>query len=209
MTPRPSPSRSVRRPLPRLSSGRVPGSVLVLPSLLVLLAAGCGVPVEDTPRVIEVGTPSRAATGAPSAAASGPAAESLYLIRDGSLVAVQRRLAAEPDPQRLLGDLLAGPTEAEQDRGLGTALGGRDVVASVRLIDGIAYVELPAGIENTGRNDDVLAFGQIVCTLTSRRDVTGVVFTRQGARIGVPLPDASLSQDPLRAADYAALIANG
>ncbi|MEU8004380.1 GerMN domain-containing protein [Catellatospora sp. NPDC049111] len=184
-------------------------SALVLPSLLVLLAAGCGVPVEDTPRVIEVGTPSRAATGAPSAAASGPAAESLYLIRDGSLVPVQRRLAAEPDPQRLLGDLLAGPTEAEQDRGLGTALGGRDVVASVRLIDGVAHVELPAGIENTGRNDDVLAFGQIVCTLTSRRDVTGVVFTRQGARIGVPLPDASLSQDPLRAADYAALIANG
>ncbi|MFD0592548.1 GerMN domain-containing protein [Catellatospora coxensis] len=159
----------------------------LLPALMsVLLAAGCGVPVEDRPRVIEVGTPSRVATGAPSAAASGPAAESLYLIRDGSLVAVQRRLAAEPDPQRLLGDLLAGPTEAEQDRGLSTALGGRDVVASVRLLDGVAYVELPAGIENTGRNDDVLAFGQIVCTLTSRRDVTGVVFTQQGARIGVP-----------------------
>ncbi|MFC7242033.1 GerMN domain-containing protein [Catellatospora aurea] len=209
MIPRPAPSRPARRPLPGRSSGRVLGSMLVLPSLLVVLAAGCGVPVEDTPRVIEAGPPSRVATGAPSAAASGPAAESLYLIRDGSLVPVQRRLAAEPDPQRLLGDLLAGPTEAEQDRGLGTALGGRDVVASVRLIDGVAHVELPAGIENTGRNDDVLAFGQIVCTLTSRRDVTGVVFTRQGARIGVPLPDASLSQDPLRAADYAALIANG
>ncbi|GAB4055982.1 GerMN domain-containing protein [Catellatospora paridis] len=184
-------------------------SLLMLPPLVALLVAGCGVPVEDTPRVIEVGTPSRMATGAPSAAASGPAAESLYLIRDGSLVAVQRRLPTEPDPQHLLGDLLAGPTEAEQDRGLGTALGGRGVIASVQLLDDIAHVELPAGIESTGRNDDVLAFGQIVCTLTSRAGITGVVFTQQGARIGVPLPDASLSQEPLRAADYAALIANG
>lgn len=209
MTPRPVPPRSRRRPLSWRSAARPLGSALVLPSLLALLAGGCGVPVEDSPRVIEVGAPSRVATGAPSAAASGPAAESLYLIRDGSLVAVQRRLAAEPDPQRLLGDLLAGPTEAEQDRGLSTALGGRGVVASVQLLGGTAYVELPAGIEGTGRNDDVLAFGQIVCTLTSRRDVTGVVFTRQGARIGVPLPDASLSQEPLRAADYATLIANG
>ncbi|WP_246157551.1 GerMN domain-containing protein [Catellatospora sichuanensis] len=194
------------RPCP--PSSRPVLRALLLP-LVALLVAGCGVPVEDTPRVIEVGTPSRMATGAPSAAASGPAAESLYLIRDGSLVAVQRRLPTEPDPQHLLGDLLAGPTEAEQDRGLGTALGGRGVVASVQLLDGIAHVELPAGIEGTGRNDDVLAFGQIVCTLTSRADVMGVVFTRQGVRIGVPLPDASLSQEPLRAADYATLIATG
>ncbi|GAA2360152.1 hypothetical protein Cme02nite_37150 [Catellatospora methionotrophica] len=171
------------------------------------VVAGCGVPVEDSPRAVDVAAPTRAATGAPSAAASGPAAESLYLVRDGSLVAVQRRLPTEPDPQRLLTDLLAGPTEAEQDRGMSTALGGRGVVASVRLLEATAYVELPEGLD--GRNDDVLAFGQIVCTLTSRPDILGVLFTRQGVRIGVPLPDASLSQEPLRAADYAALIANG
>ncbi|MEU8075420.1 GerMN domain-containing protein [Catellatospora citrea] len=194
---------------PALLCPRWQRSLLVLPPLVLLLVAGCGVPVEDTPRVIEVGTPSRVATAAPSAAASGPAAESLYLIRDGALVAVQRRLPAEPDPQGLLTDLLRGPTDAEQDRGLGTALGGQGVVASVQLLGDTAHVELPAGIESTGRNDDVLAFGQIVCTLTSRAGITGVVFTQQGARIGVPLPDASLSQEPLRAADYATLIANG
>jgi hypothetical protein len=133
----------------------------------------------------------------------------LYLVREGSLVAVQRRLPRQPDPQALLADLLAGPTEAEQHRGLSSALGGSDVIAAVQLHGDTAYVELPAGVAGTGRNDDVLAFGQIVCTLTSRPGIARVVFTHAGARIGVPLPDASLSHDPLRAADYAGLIAAG
>lgn len=171
-------------------------------------ATGCGVPTEDTPRVIEQPVPGRTPSTAPAVAASGPASERLYLVRDGALVAVQRRLPREPDPQHLLADLLAGPTEAEQGRGLRSALAGSDVVASVEVWGVTAYVEVPAAIEGTGRNDDVLAFGQIVCTLTSRDGIERVVFTRQGVAIGVPLPDASLSQDPLRAADYAGLIAD-
>jgi hypothetical protein len=178
---------------------------------LVLAAApvaGCGVPTEDAPRVIEQPVPGRTPSTAPAVAASGPASERLYLVRDGALVAVQRRLPREPDPQHLLADLLAGPTEAEQARGLRSALAGSDVVVSVDVWGVTAYVEIPAAIEGTGRNDDVLAFGQIVCTLTSRTGIERVVFTRRGAAIGVPLPDASLSQDPLRAADYAGLIAD-
>lgn len=191
-------TRAARRRLALLAALMlaVPGTV-----------AGCGVPTEDTPRLIDQPVPGRTPSSAPAVAASGPVSERLFLVRDGALVAVQRRLPREPDPQHLLADLLAGPTEAEQGRGLRSALAGSDVVASVEVWGVTAYVEVPAAIEGTGRNDDMLAFGQIVCTLTSRAGIERVVFTRQGVPIGVPLPDASLSQDPLRAADYAGLIA--
>ncbi|MDI1464132.1 GerMN domain-containing protein [Catellatospora sp. KI3] len=179
---------------------------LALVTAVCLLAAGCGVPEEDTAREIDRSRHPRVVDTAPTAQPSGPASERLFLVRDGQLASVQRRLPSEPDAQALLADLLRGPTDAEQQQGLGSALIGSDAAATVTVVDGTATVELPVAIEGTGRNDDVLAFGQIVCTLTGRRDILQVVFTRQGQRIGVPRPDAPLTQQPLRADDYASLL---
>jgi spore germination protein GerM len=170
-----------------------------------LLLSGCGVPIEREPRTLNpsvtIGSPE-----APTAQASaGAAVEKLYLVRDNQLVAVERRPAAPPDLDRQLTDLMSGPTEVERDNGLGSALAGTDLIAGVQLEDGTAVVGV--GDNNPIRNDEVLAYGQIVCTLAARDDVDAVQFVQNGRPLEVPRADGSLTPDPLTAADYHALIA--
>ncbi|WP_144128116.1 GerMN domain-containing protein [Catellatospora sichuanensis] len=174
--------------------------------LLAAGATGCGVPAEDTARIIEQSATASPAAPTPAAEATGPATEKLYLLRDGHLVAVQRRVSANPDAQQLLAHLLAGPTPAEQDADLTSALTGTTAINSATDAAGSATVELSTALEGTGRSDDVLAFGQLVCTLSSRPDINQVVFTRQGARVGVPRGNGALTEDPLTCADYANLV---
>lgn len=173
---------------------------------LLMTTAGCGVPTEDAARVIEQTGAATPAAPTPAAEPTGPATEKLYLLRDGHLVAVQRRVPTNPDAQQLLVHLLAGPTSAEQDADLTSALTGTTAINSATDAAGSATVELSTALEGTGRSDDILAFGQLVCTLSSRPDINQVVFTRQGARVGVPRGNGALTDDPLTCADYANLV---
>lgn len=169
--------------------------------------SACGVPVEDEARAL----PSQAGRAQPSAtpepAETGPVTQNLFLVKAGTLVAVQRKVLAEPTVGELMADLLAGPTDAEKDAGITSALLGSNVVADVQVRDGVATVELSASLEGTGRNDDVFAFGQIVCTLAARPGVTWVMFTRGGQLIEVPRGDGSLTAEPLNTNSYSQLIA--
>ncbi|MEV4412036.1 GerMN domain-containing protein [Catellatospora sp. NPDC049609] len=174
--------------------------------LLLALAAGCGVPTEDAARVMEQTRPAAARTPAPAVTATGAVTEKLYLVRDGLLVAVERKVPSRPDARQLVADLIAGPTPAEQDDGITSALQGITAISSATDAGGSATVELSTALEGTGRSDDVLPFAQLVCTLSSRTEISRVVFTRQGARISVPREDGSLTEDPLTCADYAGLV---
>jgi spore germination protein GerM len=98
--------------------------------------------------------------------------------------------------------LLSGPTAAEQDEGIGSALTGGEVIGDVTLADGQAKVDLVVGLDGTGRSDAVLAIAQVVCTLDAQPDVAGVVFTREGEVVAVPRADGALSKGPLTATDY-------
>lgn len=71
-----------------------------------------------------------------------------------------------------------------------------------------AHVVVDVPDDGAGRSDEILAFGQIVCALTSRDDVTTVAFLREGKSLGVPRADGSLPDQPLVRADYAPLIAS-
>lgn len=175
--------------------------------ILLALLAGCGVPLEDEARELPSQSPPVRSSATPAVAQSGPVTETIYLVKGGLLVAVPRQVPAEPLVEELMVDLLAGPTAAEKAIGIGSALLGSNVVAAVQVVDGIATVELAANLEGTGRNDDVLAFGQIVCTLTARPGILWAAFTRGGQRIEVPRGDGSLTASLLNAASYSRLIA--
>jgi len=166
-----------------------------------LVLAGCGVPVERVPRPLDpsvtVGSPD-----APTAPV-GAVAEKLYMVRDNQLVAVERRVDAPPDLTRQLTDLMSSPTEQERNTGLGSALAGTDLISGVQLEDGTAVVAVTTSI----RTDEVLAYGQIVCTLAARDDVDAVQFVQNGRPLEVPRADGVLTADPLTAADYYTLIA--
>ncbi|MFY1576755.1 GerMN domain-containing protein [Verrucosispora sp. WMMD703] len=197
------PARAART----VRAGWKAGVALVVATVLALLG-GCGVPAEDQPRAVTpppVPFPSTA-TAAPTAAETGAVTEVLYFSRDERLVPVIRRADQVPALDAQLRALLAGPTPAERDDGLTSALPGAFTSAVVELVDGLARVTVGLTAVDTGRIDGRLAYGQIVCTLSARTDVTAVLFLEGGTPLSVPRADGSLSSGPLTAADYAVLI---
>jgi len=185
-----------------------PHRILAL-ALANTVLAGCGVTAETTPRPI---TPPRGflqttTPPTPEPTGNGPVTEQLFLVKDSALIPVTRHVDHQPTTDDLLADLLAGPDDSEQAEGLSSALQGGDVVSNIHVSDRRAVVELSTTIENAARNDEVLAYAQLVCTLTARADITGVTFTHNGQPIGVPRADGSLTQGPLTAADYTTLLA--
>jgi hypothetical protein len=182
---------------------------LVTAAVAIAALAGCGVPPEREPRPIDPprGPFQALASTPPAATATGSIPERLFLVKDGMLVAVTRRVEREPTVDELVADLLNGPTDSEGDAGITSALLGGQVISDVRVDSGRASVELAEPIEGAARTDEVLAYAQLVCTLTARPDVSGVVFTRDRQAVGVPRADGSLSPGPLTAGDYAPLVA--
>ncbi|GAA3452466.1 GerMN domain-containing protein [Dactylosporangium matsuzakiense] len=182
-------------------------AAVVVVGLVLLALAGCGVPAEDSPRLLPSFGPTGMPATAPPAPSPGLATEVLYFVRDGMLVAV-RRGAASPLPAEVqLEQLLAGPTGAERDAELTSVLTGTQISAAVHVQGGLATVDIGSQPASTGRSDEVLAYGQIVCTLTSRPDVGSVTFRYDNQVLNVPRADGSLAPGPLTAADYASLLA--
>ncbi|MEV4536581.1 GerMN domain-containing protein [Asanoa sp. NPDC049518] len=176
-------------------------------AVVVALVSGCGVPAEEAPRRIEAPHgpfPSFAvATAAPPG--DTDVVERLYFIRDGRLVAVTRRIPEPPTLVEQFDHLLSGPTDDEREQSITTALTGTPSVSRTPGSE-VVTVNLTAEGIGAGRSDEAVAYGQIVCTLVGRTDVSGVVFTRDGQRRGVPRGDGSLSEGPLTTADYTDII---
>jgi Sporulation and spore germination len=173
--------------------------------LLSLLCASCGVPTDDAPHDIDR-PPGGYGPGGPAPEGFGSATERLYLVRNGVLVRVLRRVSQSPTPDQTLHDLLAGPTAAEREDGLTSALSTTTVTGMV-VSGRRANVAIGEGPGVGARSDEVLAYGQIVCTLTSQGpDVGTVSFSSAGQPLGVPRGDGALATGPLTIADYADLL---
>lgn len=153
-------------------------------ALLLVVAAGCGVRPDATPRGLDPSVvPSEiAATPVPR-----PATVVVHLVRDGRLVPARRVVAADPTPAHRLAALLRGPDAREQADGLRSAVHGR-LTVTVRA--GVAVVR--------GEVDDPLAAAQVVLTLTETSEVTAVRFPRPAA-----VPGGG-SRTTVTRADYAA-----
>lgn len=178
-------------------------------SASALLLAGCGITAQSTPQAVQPPPGVRLApTQPPDAGESGRTPEYLYFVKDGTVVRVARHVTGVPTTNDVVHDLLAGPDDEESATGYTSALLGDHIVDSVQVDNGLATVALAAPVSDAGRNDVVLAYAQLVCTLTALRPVSGVSFTSAGAPISVPRGDGSLSQGaaPLTAADYTDLI---
>ncbi|WFE53217.1 GerMN domain-containing protein [Micromonospora sp. WMMD1155] len=173
----------------------------------VALLAGCGIPAEDAPRTVQPPPgPFQGPTPSEASAPAGPATETLCLVRDNRIIPVPRRADRPATVQEQLRDLLGGPTTAERDKNLTSALPGAVNAAGVTVTGTQAQVVVDEPGSDAGRSDEILAFGQIVCTLTNRDDVTSVTFLRDGKPLAVPRADGSLSNQALVRADYITLI---
>ncbi|MFI6784682.1 GerMN domain-containing protein [Micromonospora sp. NPDC050276] len=179
---------------------------LVVLALAALLTS-CSIPTDDAPRVVQAPQgPFQSSAPADTSPPVGPAAETLCFVRDNRIISFIRRVDRPPTIEDQLRHLLAGPTAAERYTDLTSALPGAVNAAGVTVTGAQARIVVDKPGDDAGRSDEVLAFGQIVCTLTSRDDVTTVTFSRDGRPLRVPRADGSLSEQPLTRADYATLI---
>lgn len=174
----------------------------------VFLLGGCGVGAQDEPHVVDLPRQALTSPGQGTSEPVGDVAQVICLVRNENLVQQVRRTQSYPTPQAQLDSLVTGPTAEERNAGLTTVLSG--VTLTARGITGAqATVEFPDAGEGGARNDKILAYAQVVCTLTARPDVAEVLFTRDGQRLEVPRSDGTLTSAPLRSSDYADMLQPG
>ncbi|MDG4787832.1 GerMN domain-containing protein [Micromonospora sp. WMMD1102] len=189
------------------AGGAATRSRVTVTVVTVLVAlAGCGVRPEAVPRPVEPSASRLPPVTVPAASPNGEVGERLYYVRDDRLVVVTRQVPTPSAPAALLTTLLTGPSEQERDAGLGTALTGVDPTTTVRLTGDTATVHVGDRLAEAGRTDEVLAFGQIVCTVVGHPAVNQVTFRHDSEPLGIPRADGSLSQAPLTCHDFGSLL---
>lgn len=180
---------------------------------LALLLGSCGIPVDDSARPVGAddipsSVPSQSPPSTQPAVDPSPSSVEVFFVREARLVAVRHEASAPPSVVSVIAAVVAGPTEAEQVDGVRTALTGEvrlagTVTASVPLIDlteSFAQIEL---------EEQILALGQLVFTLTAVPGVTGVSFALSGRPVEVPTGDGTLERGPLGRDDFTAIAPPG
>ncbi|MGY1822004.1 GerMN domain-containing protein [Geodermatophilus sp. SYSU D00079] len=184
---------------------------------LGVVLAGCGVPTGGPAETIPAsevpfGLTSPSAPPSPTVAPEPqPDAGRVYLAApDDRLVPRPREVTGPSLRDRLddlLGALAAGPTTAERDLQLSTALPPDVQLAVTDLTDRTATIDLTGPAEPPAGSASRRAVAQLVLSATSVPGVDAVVLTLDGEPIDAPLPSGQLSSAPLTAADYAAYLA--
>jgi spore germination protein GerM len=167
--------------------------------LILACAAACGFPTQDAAQSIpEEELPVGLRPG-PTASIEPTETEAatIWLVNGDALDAVRHDVAAPASIESVTGELLIGPSETEQGRGLRSALPDPGVVSETSLSRGVATVDLRSSFAEISPEDQLLAVGQFVLTLTDLPGVGSVNFTVDGAPAAVPIPTGESSEDPI------------
>lgn len=169
--------------------------------LALIVVVGCGVPLQAEPEAID---PSLLPEAPIEVQAPSEGGGFIYLVSDDGLVAVGRGTTSEPS--EALDQLLAGPTTDEERSGLRTAIPIDSSILDISVTEGQATVDLSAEFGNVGGQEEILAIGQLVLTLTAI-GIEQVMVNLEGLPVALPLPNGVLVADPVGVADYHSLIA--
>lgn len=130
----------------------------------------------------------------------------VYLQRSEStggsvLTGVQRNISS--DPLNIVQVLLSGPTKAEQDAGLRSAIPASTEVLSARYVStDLVKVDLTDEIFTATGDDLVSSVAQIVLTLCDISGIERVIIVVNGQVNEWPKGDGSLTSQPLTAFDF-------
>ncbi|HEX9258539.1 MAG TPA: GerMN domain-containing protein [Acidimicrobiales bacterium] len=194
----------------------------VLAIAVVTLAAACGVPSDETYSPIAradvpfglADSTTTSTTLAPTTTTTLPEATTttilsdpvkLYFTLGGRLIPVVRVLPRPVLPQEVLVELQQGPDEEDLPEGLRSAV-PRGMLVRVAVVGGTAQVDLAKNVVDLSGTEQVLAFGQVVATLTERPGIGRVAFTIEGAPVIAPRGDGSLGTESVACDDYLALL---
>jgi hypothetical protein len=168
---------------------------------VVIIVAGCGIPLQDAPEAIDVAV--RPVVPPAVDDTASPSGGTIYLVGERGLVAVDRERST--DVEALLALLFLGPTPAEEQIGLRSAIPPSAMVRDV-VVDGrSAVVDVSQPFAAVGGEEEILAVAQIVLTLTT--DLADLVTIElEGTPVAIPLPDGVLATLPVGFGDYVDLI---
>ena len=173
---------------------------------VVVLLTGCGVPTDEEPRALDRGeAPFRVFSSESAPTPGGELAAELWLVRGDRPEPVVRAVESPGSPEQVLEQLFSGPTEDESEAGLSTAIPTAFELQDVQVEDRIAVVTLE-GVGEQVRNDNNVAFAQIVATLDARPEIDGVRFRAADTDLPVPRGDGSLTDAPVNRESYAELL---
>nr|WP_246401873.1 GerMN domain-containing protein [Jiangella mangrovi] len=179
--------------------------------------AGCGVPSDDSVRVIDdAAVPYQLLEAPEQAPAPSPAPEQslsphLYWVdttehlvaRTAARYCVATRAEVV---EKILEQLVAGPPEEDRIAGIGTALPPEEWV-TLRDLDGDTARLQVAPNDAIGTGRVTLAAAQVVLSVTSIAGINRVELLRDDEELQVPLPGGELATGPLGASEYATLLA--
>ena len=162
----------------------------------VIATTGCGLPTDDAPSRVKVPAgvfPERNNQPVVGAAPDTPTTSlhAVYFLRDGLLVELQRLLAAPVFLDAPLNNLLAGPTPAEAENGLESAIPAGTEVVDVQLLrNNVVSIHLNEVFFEVEGAQRVRAVAQLVLTASAlARDSQGVLFFLDG--VAQLLPDGA------------------
>lgn len=176
--------------------------------VLMALASACGVPLDAEPRTIAttelnpalVELPTPVVAQEPDDNAPGLSVVIFLVNSQGTLEPVSRK--AESTPAAVLDALLEGPTAAERQRGLVTALTDVELLdVTLASVDGEgnetpSFVAVRLSQESLNlsvKNEQLTAFGQMVYTLTALTEVNSVRFSKEGDEGRIPTDEGSIT----------------
>jgi hypothetical protein len=129
----------------------------------------------------------------------------VYYVLGRRLRPVLRSLPRGVTPAEALVELQRGPLEEDRPIGLRSSI-VPEMLGQVTVSGGVATVDLSPSILGLSTTEQVLAFGQIVATLTARPGIGRVTFTIDGRPVNPPRADGSLAPDSVSCDDYVELI---
>ncbi|HEY0518155.1 MAG TPA: GerMN domain-containing protein [Ilumatobacteraceae bacterium] len=135
----------------------------------------------------------------------------LYFISGGQLKGYPRPLAKPVTTNQVLQALQEGPPAGGLGVGIRSAVPSKEqaLITSREDDSGIATIDLPPGFfEQTPPDDQLLAIGQIVLTVTEVGGIGQVLFVQSGQPLGVPRRSGGISNgtEPLARRDYVELV---
>ncbi|MDF1597228.1 MAG: GerMN domain-containing protein [Acidimicrobiia bacterium] len=191
--------------------------IIVTISVLALIAAGCGagnigdagsvpfVPSDTTvPGTVPTTQPPSDEPGEPS----DQLFVELFFIKEGLSAKSVIRAVETPDvAANAIRALIEGPTPAEQDTELSTAVPADTLLLGLTIEDGLATIDLSREFEVGGGSFNILSrLAQVVYTLTQFETIGRVNFRLDGEPVTVFSGEGVLLESPVGRHDYATIL---
>jgi hypothetical protein len=201
--------------------------IIVIISVLALLAAACGagdvgsggsVTLPPSDGDTTTSTPTTTVPGGDTTQPTQPddgGSETadqifveLFFVKEGISAKSVIRAVDTPDvAANAIRALIEGPTPAEQDTELSTAVPADTLLLGLTIRDGLATIDLSREFEAGGGSANILSrLAQVVYTLTQFPTVDRVVFHLDGEPVGVFSGEGVVLDGPVSRSDYAGIL---